>query len=355
MGEYMSYVIRRIACAAAIAILASAFGNSATRADPLVVAGWVGPYEAALRKEFFPAFEKKYGTKIEYLSASSFINYGRLKAERNNPQVDVALLDDIILDQARKDGLLAPLDTSIVLHLADINKDAHFKDNMGVGIGYNVVSMYYNTKIFQEKGFAPPTSWNDLFRPELKGHVVIRNISSSYGLYPLLMLARINGGSDADAEPGFAKLKELAPNVISFPTSHGPQAQMTLQGEAWIGVTGLGEFQDFIDKKAPLKFVVPKEGAIALVESAAVVKNARHGKLAQQFINELTSPEGQRMMAIALSYLPTNSKTPLDDEVKARLPLDFSDRENLKVVDFDAVMANREKWNERFNKEIANP
>ena len=86
-----------------------------------------------------------------------------------------------ILDQARKDDLLQPLDTSIIQNLADINADARFKDNMGVGIGYNVVSMYYNTKIFQEKGLAPVASWNDLLRPDLKGRVVIRNITSSSG------------------------------------------------------------------------------------------------------------------------------------------------------------------------------
>ena len=349
----MYHFAGRATFAAVILFFASIFNNGAARAESLVVAGWVGPYETALRKEFFPAFEKKYGAKIEYLSASSFVNYGRIKAERNNPQVDVVLIDDMILDQARKDDLLAPLDTKIVTHLDDMSKDARFKDNMGIGIGYNVVSMYYNAKIFQDKGFAAPTSWNDLFRPELKGHVVIRNITSSYGLYPLLMFARINGGSDINVDPGFAKMKELAPNVISFPTSHGPQAQMTLQGEAWIGVTGLGEFQDFVDKKAPVKFLIPKEGAIAMVESAGVVKGAPHGKLAQQFINELTSPNGQRLMAIALSYLPTNDKTPIDDQVRARLPLDFSERGNLKTVDFDAVMANREKWNERFNKDIA--
>jgi putative spermidine/putrescine transport system substrate-binding protein len=243
-----------------LAIVLGLFANvSPAPAESLVIYGWVGPNEAGFRKEFFPAFEKKYGATIEYLSASSFLNYGRLKAERSNPQADVALFDDIILEQARKDGLLEPLDTTVVQHLDDIAPDARFKDNMGVGVGYNVVSLYYNTKVFQERGFAPLVSWNDLLRPELKGRIVIRNVTSSYGLFVLLMLARSNGGSDADIEPGFAKMKELSPSVISFPTGHGPLAQMTLEGDAWVGATGLGEMQDLLDKKAPLKFFIPKE------------------------------------------------------------------------------------------------
>lgn len=341
------------ACAAAAVFVSLLIGSSQASSETLVIYGWVGPNEAGFRKEFFPAFEKKYGVKIEYLSASSFLNYGKLKAERNNPQADVAMMDDMILDQARKDDLLQPLDTSIVTTLDDIKPDARFKDNMGVGIGYNVVSMYYNTKILQEKGIAPPTSWNDLLRPDFKGRVVIRNITSSYGLYALLMLARANGGSDTNPEPGFLKMKEMASNVISFPTSHGPLAQMTLQGDAWIGVTGLGEAQEFVDKKAPIKFFLPKEGAIAMVEAAGVVKGAPHAKLAQQFIAELTSPEGQRMMAASQSWVATSKKAIIDDSVKARIPLDFDKPLDLKVVDFDAVTSNREKWNERFAKDIA--
>ena len=342
-------------CTAAVVASGLFVNVSPAFAESLIIYGWVGPNEAGFRKEFFPAFEKKYGAKIEYLSASSFLNYGRLKAERNNPQADVALFDDIILDQARKDDLLQPLDKSIVKSLGDIAPDAQFKDDMGVGVGYNVVSTYYNAKIFKEKGFAPITSWNDLFRPELKGRIVIRNITSSYGLFALLMLGRSNGGSDTNIEPAFAKMKELVPSVIAFPTGHGPLAQMSLQGDAWVGVTGLGEMQDFIDKKAPLKFVIPKEGAIAMVEAAGVVKGAPHAKLAQEFINELTSPEGQRMMAVSQSWLPTNKKTPIDAGIKSRIPIDFDQPLNLKVVDFDAVMANRVKWNERFSKEIAHP
>jgi putative spermidine/putrescine transport system substrate-binding protein len=345
----MFKTIGRNTCAAAIFLISLLVGSDGGFAETLVIYGWVGPNEAGFRKEFFPAFEKKYGAKIEYLSASSFLNYGKLKAERNNPQADLALFDDMILDQARKEDLLQPLDTSIVQNLGDIAPDARFKDDMGVGVGYNVVSMYYNTKIFKEKGLAPVASWNDLLRPDLKGRVVIRNITSSYGLYALLMLARSNGGSDANPEPGFIKMKEMASNVISFPTSHGPLAQMTLQGDAWVGVTGLSP--EFVDKKAPIKFFILKK-AIAMVEAVGVVKGRRTPNL-RSTIAELISPEGQRMMAVSQSWVPTNKKTQIDDSIKARIPLDFDNPMDLKVVDFDAVTSNREKWNERFAKDIA--
>jgi putative spermidine/putrescine transport system substrate-binding protein len=134
-GRDMFKTVGRNTCAAAILFVSLLVGSDGAFSETLVIYGWVGPNEAGFRKEFFPAFEKKYGAKIEYLSASSFLNYGKLKAERNNPQADVALFDDMILDQARKEDLLQPLDTSIVQNLSDIAPDARFKDNMGVGVG----------------------------------------------------------------------------------------------------------------------------------------------------------------------------------------------------------------------------
>src|SRR5262249_28663586 len=133
----------------------------------LVIAGWGGPYESQLRKSFIPAFEAKYKAKVEWLAASSYQNYGRIKAERANPQIDIAMLDDIVLYQAYKDDLIAPLDASVVTNLADIQPEARISGDLGVTFGYNVAGLYYNTKVFHQRGFAPITSWRDLFRPEL--------------------------------------------------------------------------------------------------------------------------------------------------------------------------------------------
>jgi putative spermidine/putrescine transport system substrate-binding protein len=345
---------RFLRSAALIALLPGlwALAIGSPRAETLVIAGWGGPYEAELRKRFFPRFERKYSAKIEWLSASSFQNYGRIKAQRDNPQVDLLMADDTVVIQAGRDGLLAPVDQSIVKHLGDVEPAGRMKDDLGVGIGFNVVSLYYNAKVFKEKGFPPLTSWMDLFRPELKERIVIRNVTSSYGLYPLLMLAKINGGDEKNIDVGFRKMKELAPSVLAFPTSHGEQAQLTLREDVWVGVTGMGEMQAFLDRNAPLQFVIPKEGTLALIEAAAVVKGARQARLAQQFLDEILSPEGQHDMAIALSWRPTSTKTMVNDEIRQRLPLDVTKPLNLAPIDFEMIMANREAWTERFAKEV---
>ena len=339
----------------AATLLTFAVGAGTAHAtETLVIAGWGGYYEPGLREVgFLPEFEKKFDVKVSWLSMSSYQNYGRIKAQRDNPQVDIALIDDIVQEQAAREGLFAPLDPSIVKYLDDIEDRARMPDDVGVGFGYNITAVYYNEKVFAEKGFAPPTTWADFYRPELKGRIILRHITSGYGLYPMLMLARLKGGSEHDIEPGFEAMKELAPSVITFPTSGGKTRQFMLQGDAWMSVTGMGEFQTLIEKGAPLKFVIPEEGTIAIIETVNVVKGAPHPRLAQEFVNALISPEGQYKMALALKWRPTSMKVPVDDTIKAALPVDPTGSLNLVSIDFQQIMKDRETWTERFNKEVA--
>jgi putative spermidine/putrescine transport system substrate-binding protein len=147
-------------------------------------------------------------------------------------------------------------------------------------------------------------------------------------------------------------MKELSSYVADFPTSSGKMSQLMLQGDAWIGVNGMSEFQELVEKGAPLKFVIPKEGTIASIETVGVVKNCPHPKLAQHFLNKLISPSGQAQMAYALSWKPLNRKVPITEKIQSRLPIDLTKPANLKKIDFEVIMKNRDAWTERFNKEV---
>ena len=332
-----------------------AFGCGAvSAAETLVIAGWSGDYEKQLRQVgLITAFEMECKCKVEWLAMSSYENYGRLKSQKDNPQTDIALFDDIVQQQAAREGLFATLDRSIVKHLDDIEPRARLAGDTGVGFGYNVVGVFYNRKVFEEKGIPVPTSWNDWFRPELKGRVVMRSITSAYGLYPLLMMNRLAGGDDNNMEPGLRRLRELVPNVLDFPGNSGKQNQLMLSGDGWLSATGTGDFIELRKKGAPLNFVIPKEGTIGILETVNVVKGAPHPKLAQMFVNALTTPSGQHRMAVALSWMPVSTKVPIDDEIRNNLPLDPAKPLKLVPIDFQAVMTNRGAWTEQFNKDIA--
>jgi putative spermidine/putrescine transport system substrate-binding protein len=326
------------------------FAGSALAQQTFVIAGFGGPNEALMRKTLIPEFEKKHNVKVEWLPASSTQNHGRIKAQKANPQVDVILLDHMVQVLASKEDLLAPLDSKLVPHLADIRKEGRLEGDKGVGFGINYVVLVYNSKIFKEKKLPEPTSWDDMFRPELKGRVVVRHITSSYGLAPMIMLATMNGGGEKNLDPGFAKFKDLAPSVLEFSTTGGQAEQFMISGDGWISPMGADNAMAVMARNKDLKTIVPKEGTIYMLTTANVVKGAPRAELAQKFVNEMLSPKGQQQVATAFTYMPTSTKGAAND-IKAVLPYDPGSFKEV-IVDDEYISKNREAWIERFNKEI---
>ncbi|MGZ9058542.1 MAG: extracellular solute-binding protein, partial [Burkholderiaceae bacterium] len=66
----------------------------------LYVAGYGGTFEQTLRKEIFPAFEKKHDVKVEYVAGNSTDTLAKLQAQKGNQQIDVAIVDDGPMYQA---------------------------------------------------------------------------------------------------------------------------------------------------------------------------------------------------------------------------------------------------------------
>lgn len=81
---------------------------------------------------------------------------------------------------------------------------------MAVGIDLGIDPDFaYNKKMFDEKRLGRPTSWMDLADPKFKDKVVFQSASaSSFGLHAFLMFNRIQGGTEANVEPGFTKFRD---------------------------------------------------------------------------------------------------------------------------------------------------
>ena len=63
---------------------------------------------------------------------------------------------------------------------ADLYPFAIYPDNIGAMFGIQSLGLAYNAKVFQDKGWAPPAPWHDLWDPKYKGHVVVYDLPSGY-------------------------------------------------------------------------------------------------------------------------------------------------------------------------------
>src|SRR5256885_3137584 len=210
---------RPMVVVAAGALLAFSSTPLTAQQKTLTVAAYGGSWEQTLRKFVIPAFEQKHGVKVEYVAGNSTDTLAKLQAQKANQQIDVAIVDDGPMYQAINLGFCAPIQG---LPVSDVYESARYKENKAVGIGLVGTGIMYNTKYFKEKGWAPPTSWNDLKDPKYRKLLVIPPINNSYGLYTLVTFARLNGGNEKNIDPGFKVMKEqINPNVLAYEPSPG--------------------------------------------------------------------------------------------------------------------------------------
>ena len=315
----------------------------------LTVAGYGGSWEQQLRKDVFPAFEAKHGVKIDYVAGNSTDTLAKLQAQKGNQVIDVAIVDDGPMYQAIQLGFCAKIEG---LDKADLYPAALFKDDKAVAVGQTGTGFMINTKVFKEKGWATPTSWNDLKDPKYKKLLVIPPINNTYGLYTLMMYARMNGGGEKNIEPGFKAMKaDINPNVLVYEPSPGKMTELFQSGQALIAVWGTGRVQAFANTGFPVDFIYPKEGAPILLASACPVAKASANPLAQEFIKTLISAAVQTSFAKEMGNGPVNTKVDVNMPELRMAPVGA--RAKLVIQpDWDAINAQREEWTKRWNREV---
>lgn len=317
----------------------------------LVLAAYGGSYEQKMKEVLIPAFEKEHGVKVKYITGSSVDTLSKIQAQKDNPQIDVAFLDDGPQAQAKTFGLLAPLDESIVTNLENVYDIAKDKDNIGIGFGIISTGLAYNKETFEQNGWDPLTSWNDLADPKFKGKLVLPSIANTYGVHMLLMAAIANGGSVEDVEPGFEKMKEIAQNAVTFDKT-ADVSNFFLQGQTVASAWGSSRVFTLQDTGFPIEYVIPEEGAPALMATVSVIKDAPNAELAQEFVNFILGEEAQNLFANALFDGPVNKNVKLEGDILDKIAYGEEEISKLVKVDWELVNEKRAEWTERANKEI---
>ncbi|HET6185288.1 MAG TPA: ABC transporter substrate-binding protein [Acetobacteraceae bacterium] len=318
-------------------------------AEDLYVAGYGGSYETILRQKVFPAFEKAHNTRIEYVAGNSTDTLAKLQAQKGHPDLDVAIMDDGPMYQAKALGFCAKLQPGPAY--AQVYDIAHMGDD-AVATGIVATGLAYDARAFERLGWKPPASWTDFADPKYKGKIAMPGIDNTYGLQALIMYARLNGGGVENIDPGFEyMIHKIAPNIRAFESSPGRMSELFQSGEIVAAIWGSGRVNALADTGFPIKFVYPKEGAMALFTAECPVAGARHAALAQQFVDYMLSADVQRAVAEAGNG-PVNKTVELPPAVAARVPYGPAQIAKLVALDWTKVNQQRDAWTKRWNREV---
>lgn len=324
-------------------------GKAAEPARKLVVTSFGGDYETAQKEYLIKPFEKEFNAKVEVVTLYSADALVRMRAEKNAPTLDVVQFSGGQEVQAAKEGLILPADEKLLTNLKDLYKPAINTSGYGPSIAFDALGIIYN----ENKIKTAPTSWNDLWKPEFKGHVGLVDLTNTFGLQFAVMNSKLAGGDESNMDKGFEKIKTLLPNVAAIVASTPDVGNLFAQEEAWIAAYDSGYAFNFRKKGQPIKFVVPKEGAMATFINAQVVKGSKNADLAQQFINYALKPEVQQAFAEQTGFAPSNKNVKLSAELAAVMPYGEAAVNSLVPLNWEVVTANRNAWTAQWNKLIS--
>jgi len=320
--------------------------------DQLIIPIPGGTFAEAVHKYVIPPFEEKYGIRVLAEPSLSLQTLNKARAETDDPELMMVSFDEVYAIPAVNEGLLADIDHSRIPNLEESVDVARRNTDK-----YIIQFMAYETMIYNtDKVKDPPTTWDDLLDPKWKGKVIWPDISTSHGMGMLVLMARLNGGSETNIEPGFDFLKKLKPNVLTWWTNHDQVSRMLNLGEAWVSVWASDRALAQQNMGAPVMASAPEGGLYYWRNTAAIPINLPEEKRdsVYKWLNHYISEEMQKVLAENVLFIPVNKNVEID--LPSNIVYQMTSPEILdRFVDFDLgeIAKHQGEWTERFRREIS--
>ncbi len=271
-------------------------------------------------------FEKATGIKVAMTRKSSGETFAQIKAESRNPKGDVwwGGTGDPHL-QAAEEELTeiyeSPMRSKLHVWAQRQNQDAGGRT---VGIYAGALGFGYNKELLAKHNLPAPSCWEDLLKPEFKGHVQMANPNSSGTAYTTLAtIVQIFG-----EQKGFEFMKALHRNINQYTKSGSAPIKAAARGETTVGIVFQHDIVTQVVKGFPLEVVSPCEGTGYEIGSMSIIKGARNLDSAKKFYDFALNADIQQMAASVGAYqVPSNSD--------ASPPKEAPDLRQIKLINYD--------------------
>ncbi len=285
MKKFWKSIYMIIMAIAFASFLTTGCGSSKEEKPVLNIYSWADYYDPEVLAEF----EKKYNCEITY---DVYSNNEELlaKMQAGGAQFDVIQPSDYMVSTMLKLDMLEKLDHSKIPNLQNITpalRHPKYDPNQEYSAAYvwGLTGIVYNKRYVKET----PTSWQDLWNPKYKGHVILLNDCREVFSLALKKHGRSNNTTDPQQiEEAYRDLKKLNENVLAFDTEN--IKPKFISEEAWIGQMWSGDAAYSYTENPNLGFVIPKEGTLIWADNLAIPKGCKHKDLAEKFINYMYDP-----------------------------------------------------------------
>jgi iron(III) transport system substrate-binding protein len=281
------------------------------------------------------AFKAKYpGVDILLKAGSNSEIANALIEEQVNPQADIFITTELFTIQSlAAQGIFQPY-----LPAGAENLPVEFADpeHQWIGLTLRVRIIIYNTELISPDEV--PKSIFDLTQAKWKGQVATAGSTNGSMQAQIAVMRQLIG-----EQPTAQWLSDLISNQVTFFGGHTDVRKAVGAGEFKLGLVNHYYFYLQQAEGSPVGIVFPDQGEdqiglITNATAAAVVKDARNASAAQEFLDFLISPEGQKLFAELNYEYPLLSSVELRQGVQPLDGLRLADGNSAKAaLEFEAT------------------
>jgi iron(III) transport system substrate-binding protein len=205
----------------------------------------------------------------------------------------------------------------------------------------------FNTAEAAKANVAPPTSWQDLLKPDYKGRLVMPHpASSGTGYLTIAAWLQIMG-----EQAGWAYMDKLHENIAVYTHSGSAPCVQAARGErlAGIGFDMRGAREK--TQGAPIDLILPKEGAGWDMEATAIVRGSKNMEAAKKVADWVATQGANELYGkyYAIVAHPAVKSAPVNYPANAEAAMTRND--------FSWMAQNRERilaeWVKRYESKAA--
>ncbi|MDR0571176.1 MAG: putative 2-aminoethylphosphonate ABC transporter substrate-binding protein [Clostridiales Family XIII bacterium] len=331
--------------------------TTAAPADEKATKGEITVYTALEDEqvtEYLEVFNASYpDIDVSVVRESTGVITARLLAEKANPQADLvwgtAASSLMVLDAEGMLEAYAP--TGVERIMKEFKSDKAVPTWVGIDAWETAFAV--NTVELAKLGLSLSDikGYDDLLRPELKGHVVMSNPNSSgTGLLTVAGLLQMRGKTADGSGAGWDYLSALHENIGQYVHSGSKPAKMAAAGETVIGVSfGYAGISQKL-KGAPVEVVFPAEGSGWDMEANALMKKDAINPAAKTFLDWAITDEAMELYKVNYPIIATGGDGTYEgyesDPVSQLIDNDFV----WTAQNRDSILT---KWMEKFDSKSA--
>lgn len=317
----------------------------------ITLMSYAGIFQDNYTRAVIEPFQQAHpGVKVNYApGGSSAQMVGSVRAQKADPQIDVAIMDVTTSSIGNLEGLFEKLTPAEFPVLAELLPEAR-----AAGGDYGPAVTFDHLVLVSDSTLSPPLAkLADLWRPDLKGQLAVSAPPNIQGLALTAMVEKMEGGDYRKSiDAAMKKLRELAPSVNTFdPNPDG--YSLILNGVVKVATGWNARSQLYADQTGgKISTLLPPEGSVFQINTINLTAGSKNRAAAAAFVAYALSQPAQKAFTERMFYAPTNGKAQIDPKAIARTAAAPESRSRMIGLDWNDVLKVRDQWNNRWRREV---